>query len=135
MRRDKIERLIAFHCVVVCCVFIWLCFVYTHLHPTHKHCSSFDVLLCFSIGMQSRGTLRRRIGKKLLSHHLYFCMRDFGYSIGDDAEVFFYLFDGSPGAMRQVSERFSVFIPKDGYNEFHEKIHTNCCVFTDLGKK
>lgn len=62
-------------------------------------------------------------------------MRDFGYLIGDDAEVFFYLFDGSPGAMRQVSERFSVFIPKDGYNECHEKLHTNCCVFTDLGKR
>lgn len=84
--------------------------------------------------IQSRGTLRRRSGKKLLSHHLYFCMRDFGYLIGDDAEVFFYLYDGTPGAMRQISERFSVFIPKDGYTHFNEKIHTNCCVFTDLGK-
>lgn len=61
-------------------------------------------------------------------------MRDFGYSIGDDAEVFFYLYDGTPGAMRQISERFSVFIPKEGYTHFNEKLHTNCCVFTDLGK-
>lgn len=56
--------------------------------------------------------------------------------IGDDAEVFFYLFDGKAGGnnMRQISERFSVFIPKDGYSHFNEKLHSNCCVFTDLGK-
>lgn len=61
-------------------------------------------------------------------------MRDFGYLIGDDAEVFFYLYDGSSGTMRQISERFSVFIPKEGYTHFNEKLHSNCCVFTDLGK-
>ncbi|XP_031632350.1 dedicator of cytokinesis protein 3 isoform X2 [Contarinia nasturtii] len=83
----------------------------------------------------SRGTLRRKSGRKQLSHHLYFCMRDFGYLIGEDAEVYFYLYDGSAGnnSMRQISERFSVFIPKDGYAHFNEKIHSNCCVFTDLG--
>ncbi|XP_055305427.1 dedicator of cytokinesis protein 3 isoform X2 [Sitodiplosis mosellana] len=95
----------------------------------HVHVSSSENAKASS----SRGTLRRKSGKKLLSHHLYFCMRDFGYSIGDDAEVFFYLYDASPGAMRQISERFSVPIPKDGYAHFNEKLHSNCCVFTDLG--
>ena len=90
-------------------------------------------IFCFFL-TQSRGTLRRKVGKKLISHHLYFCMRDFGYTIGEDAEVFFYLYDGSPGVMRQISERFSVSIPKDGYTHFNEKLHSNCCVFTDLGK-
>lgn len=85
--------------------------------------------------IQSRGTLRRKGGKKLLSHHLYFCMRDFGYMIGDDAEVFFYLYNGCTGSMRQISERFSVFIHKEGYTQFNEKLHSNCCVFTDLGKR
>lgn len=84
-------------------------------------------------------------------------MRDFGYLIGDDAEVYVYLYNGSPGVMRQISERFSMFIPKEGYayavqatsailniysicnvlfryTHFNEKLHTNCCVFTDLGK-
>lgn len=62
-------------------------------------------------------------------------MRDFGYLIGDDAEVFFYLYNGTSGAMQQISERFSIFIPKEGYTHFNEKLHSNCCVFTDLGKK
>lgn len=61
-------------------------------------------------------------------------MRNFGYLIGDDAEVYFYLYDGTPGAMRQISERFSVSISKDGYTQFNDKLHSNCCVFTDLGK-
>lgn len=82
---------------------------------------------------QSRGTLRRKVGKKLLTHHLYFCMRDFGHRIGDDAEIYFYLYDGTPGRMRSLSERFLVRISKDGFSNYVEKLHSNCCVFTDLG--
>lgn len=83
---------------------------------------------------QVRGTLRRRTSKKILTHHLYFCLRDFGHRIGDDAEVFFYLYDGNSSRMRPLSERFLVKISKDGFSNYIEKLHSNCTVFTDLGK-
>ncbi|XP_068154340.1 dedicator of cytokinesis protein 3 isoform X1 [Drosophila tropicalis] len=80
----------------------------------------------------SRGTLRRKTQRKILTHHLYFCMRDFGHRIGgDDAEVYFMLYDGS--RMRPLSERFLVKISKDGLSNYIEKLHSNCTVFTDLG--
>ncbi|XP_060650171.1 dedicator of cytokinesis protein 3 [Drosophila nasuta] len=80
----------------------------------------------------SRGTLRRKTQRKILSHHLYFCMRDFGHRIGgDDAEVYFFLYDGN--RMRPLSERFLVKISKDGFSNYIEKLHSNCSVFTDLG--
>ncbi|XP_021713361.1 dedicator of cytokinesis protein 3 isoform X2 [Aedes aegypti] len=78
----------------------------------------------------NRGTLRRKAGKKILTHHLYFCMRDFGHRIGDDAEIYFYLYDGQ--RMRALSERFLVRIAKDGFSNYVETSH-NCTVFTDLG--
>uniref|UniRef100_A0A6P4FAD5 Dedicator of cytokinesis protein 3 isoform X1 n=1 Tax=Drosophila rhopaloa TaxID=1041015 RepID=A0A6P4FAD5_DRORH len=80
----------------------------------------------------SRGTLRRKTQRKILTHHLYFCMRDFGHRIGgDDAEVYFFLYDGSH--MRPLSERFLVKMSKDGFSNYIEKLHSNCTVFTDLG--
>lgn len=93
----------------------------------------FDYFVFFFLNIQSRGTLRRQTAKKLLTHHLYFCMRDFGHRIGDDAEIYFYLYDGSTGGMRAVSERFLVRISKDGFSNYVEKLNSNCCVFTDLG--
>ena len=61
-------------------------------------------------------------------------MRDFGHRIGgDDAEVYFYLYDGHPMRMRPLSERFLVNISKDGFSNYIEKLHSNCTVFTDLG--
>lgn len=60
-------------------------------------------------------------------------MRDFGHRIGDDAEIYFYLYDGSANKMRTLSERFLVRISKDGFSNYIEKLHSNCCVFTDLG--
>ncbi|XP_011184777.2 dedicator of cytokinesis protein 3 isoform X2 [Zeugodacus cucurbitae] len=82
----------------------------------------------------SRGTLRRKVQRKILTHHLYFCMRDFGHRIGgDDAEVYFYLYDANPMRMRALSERFLVKISKDGFSNYIEKLHSNCTVFTDLG--
>lgn len=60
-------------------------------------------------------------------------MRDFGHRIGDDAEIYFYLYDGSANGMRAVSERFLVRISKDGFFNYVEKLNSNCCVFTDLG--
>ncbi|KAH8346884.1 hypothetical protein KR059_001528, partial [Drosophila kikkawai] len=80
----------------------------------------------------SRGTLRRKTQRKILTHHLYFCMRGFGYRIGgDDAEVYFFLYDGTH--MRPLSERFLFKISKDGFTNYTEKLHSNCTVFTDLG--
>jgi dedicator of cytokinesis protein 3 len=73
----------------------------------------------------SRGTLRKA-KKKIFSHHLYLCMRDFGHRLGDDAEIYFYLYDGNPARMRALSERFMVRISKN--------FPKNCTVFTDLGK-
>lgn len=61
-------------------------------------------------------------------------MRDFGHRIGDDAEIYFYLYDGNAGKMRALSERFLVRISKEGFSNYIEKLHSNCCVFTDLGK-
>lgn len=88
---------------------------------------------CISSSLQSRGTLRRKTQRKILSHHLYFCMRDFGHRIGgDDAEVYFFLYDGN--RVRPLSERFLVKISKDGFSNYIEKLHSNCTVFTDLGR-
>ncbi|XP_055847546.1 dedicator of cytokinesis protein 3 isoform X2 [Episyrphus balteatus] len=82
----------------------------------------------------SRGTLRRKTTRKILTHHLYFCMRDFGHRIGgDDTEVYFYLYDGSPNKMKALSERFMVRISKDTISNYSEKLHSKCTVFTDLG--
>lgn len=79
--------------------------------------------------------MRRKVQRKILTHHLYFCMRDFGHRIGgDDAEVYFYLYDANPMRMRALSERFLVKISKDGFSNYIEKLHSNCTVFTDLGK-
>lgn len=37
--------------------------------------------------------MKRKETKKILTHHLYFCMRDFGHHIGEDTEIYFSLFD------------------------------------------
>lgn len=43
---------------------------------------------------QARGTLRKpRDVSKIQTHHLFMCMRDFGYHIGEETEVFFSLYD------------------------------------------
>jgi DOCK N-terminus len=52
-------------------------------------------------------------------------MRDFGHRLGEDAEIYFYLYDGNPSRMRVLSERFVVRISKN--------FPKNCTVFTDLG--
>lgn len=63
-------------------------------------------------------------------------MRDFGYRIGvgDDAEVYFYLYDAHPSKQRQISERFLVRITKDGCSNYVDMPHSNCTVFSDLGE-
>lgn len=60
-------------------------------------------------------------------------MRDFGHRIGDDAEIYFHLYDGHAQRARPLSERFVVRIAKDGFANYIEKLHSNCTVFADLG--
>lgn len=82
--------------------------------------------------LQNRGTMRRKASKKILTHHLYFCMRDFSHRIGDDAEILFYLYDGLHN--RALSERFLVKMPREGFSNYIETLHNNCTIFSDLGK-
>ncbi|OAD58785.1 Dedicator of cytokinesis protein 3 [Eufriesea mexicana] len=84
-----------------------------------------------SQGASARGTLRRKEHKKVLTHHLYFCMRDFGHIIGEDTEIYFSLYDAKRN--QYLSERFLVRISKEGFSSFVEMIHCNCTIFTDLG--
>ncbi|KAJ8687486.1 hypothetical protein QAD02_023280 [Eretmocerus hayati] len=58
-------------------------------------------------------------------------MRDFGHSVGEDAEIYFSLYDAKRG--KYLSERFLVRISKDGFSNYVEKMHSNCTIFTDLG--
>lgn len=58
-------------------------------------------------------------------------MRDFSHTIGDDADIYFYLYDGTK--MMPVSERFLVKIPKN-WSSFYVDLRSNCTIFTDLGE-
>ncbi|XP_051163357.1 dedicator of cytokinesis protein 3 isoform X2 [Leptopilina boulardi] len=84
-----------------------------------------------SQGSSAIGTLKRKVQKKVLTHHLYFCMRDFGHSVGEDTEIYFSLYDGRRS--QYISERFLVKISKEGFSNYVEKMHSNCTIFTDLG--
>ncbi|XP_076266616.1 dedicator of cytokinesis spg isoform X4 [Rhynchophorus ferrugineus] len=81
--------------------------------------------------VSARGTIRKKEHKKTLTHHLYFCMRDFGHHIGEDTEIYFSLYDA--GKQKYLTERFLVKISKEGFTNHIEKLHSNCTVFTDLG--
>jgi dedicator of cytokinesis protein 3 len=59
-------------------------------------------------------------------------MRDFRYRVGDDAEIYFYIYDATK--QRQISERFLVRISKDDFSTYMDLPHSNCTVFSDLGK-
>ncbi|XP_017786650.1 PREDICTED: dedicator of cytokinesis protein 3 isoform X2 [Nicrophorus vespilloides] len=93
----------------------------------HVHVSSAES----SQGASSRGTIKRKETKKILTHHLYFCMRDFGHHIGEDTEIYFSLYDAKKQSY--ISERFLVKISKEGFSNYIEKLHSNCTIFTDLG--
>jgi dedicator of cytokinesis protein 3 len=58
-------------------------------------------------------------------------MRDFGHSVGEDAEIYFSLYDAKRS--QYISERFLVRISKEGFSNYVEKMHSNCTIFTDLG--
>lgn len=80
---------------------------------------------------QSRGTIKKKEQKKTLTHHLYFCMRDFGHHLGEDTEIYFSLYDSCK--QKYLTERFLVKISKEGFSNYLDKLHSNCTVFTDLG--
>uniref|UniRef100_T1IUW7 Dedicator of cytokinesis protein 3 n=1 Tax=Strigamia maritima TaxID=126957 RepID=T1IUW7_STRMM len=84
-----------------------------------------------SIGTSSRGTVRRKELKKSLTYHLHFCMRGFEYSVGEDTEIYFSLFDAKEGIF--ISERFLIRIPKEGFSNYVEKLQNYSTLFTDLG--
>ncbi|XP_052125383.1 dedicator of cytokinesis protein 4 isoform X2 [Frankliniella occidentalis] len=93
----------------------------------HVHVQSFEN----SREASSRGTMKRKETRKVLTHHLSFCMRDFGHHIGEDTEIYFSLYDTKKS--KYISERFLVRISKDGFSNYVEKLHSNCTIFTDLG--
>ncbi|KAF2367981.1 DHR-1 domain [Trinorchestia longiramus] len=70
---------------------------------------------------------------RALTHHLFFCMRDMSYTVGEDSEVYFSLYD----AVRQrfISERFLVRLTKEGFANYIDRVTSNCTLFTDLGAR
>lgn len=80
-------------------------------------------------------TLPARGGKNAESrpatHHLYLSMRHFGCSLGEDAEVYFVLYDMQHS--RYVSEKFLVKVLKEGFSSYIGKANNSATLFTELG--
>ncbi|KAJ8929040.1 hypothetical protein NQ314_018309 [Rhamnusium bicolor] len=79
-------------------------------------------------GVSARGTIKKKEQKKTLTHHLYFCMRDFGHHVGEDTEIYFSLYDACK--QKYITERFLVKISKEGFSNYIDKLHSNCTIFT-----
>lgn len=84
-----------------------------------------------SSGASARGTMRRKEKEKVLTHHLYLCMRDYWQHMGEDTEIYISLYDAKK--CKFISERFLVRISKEGFANYVEKLSSNCTIFTDLG--
>ncbi|ETE70379.1 Dedicator of cytokinesis protein 3, partial [Ophiophagus hannah] len=82
-------------------------------------------------------TMRPRHGEACrlpVPHHFFLSLKSFTYNtIGEDADVFFFLYDVREG--KQISERFLVRLNKNGGAKNPEKIDRMCTLFTDLGSK
>ncbi|XP_034296012.1 dedicator of cytokinesis protein 3 isoform X3 [Pantherophis guttatus] len=82
-------------------------------------------------------TMRPRHGETCrlpVPHHFFLSLKSFTYNtIGEDADVFFFLYDVREG--KQISERFLVRLNKNGGAKNPEKIDRMCTLFTDLGSK
>ncbi|VEN57035.1 unnamed protein product [Callosobruchus maculatus] len=52
----------------------------------HVHVSSAEN----TQGVSARGTIKKKEQKKTLTHHLYFCMRDFGHHVGEIRRYIFH---------------------------------------------
>ncbi|XP_028302238.1 dedicator of cytokinesis protein 3-like isoform X4 [Gouania willdenowi] len=69
-----------------------------------------------------------------VQHHLLVHLKSFTYnSIGEDTEMFFYLYDLREN--RSISERFMVRLNKNGGPKNPEKLDQLCALFTDLSNK
>ncbi|XP_076362645.1 dedicator of cytokinesis protein 3-like isoform X4 [Tachypleus tridentatus] len=82
-------------------------------------------------GLLGRGTNKKKKSKFAQTHHLFMHMRDFGYSVGEDVEIYFSLYDAQQAEF--ISERYLVKLAKYGHSNFMEKMHNHCTIFTDLG--
>ncbi|KAJ7316704.1 hypothetical protein JRQ81_002866 [Phrynocephalus forsythii] len=82
-------------------------------------------------------TIRPRHGETCrlpVPHHFFLSLKSFTYNtIGEDADVFFFLYDVREG--KQISERFLVRLNKNGGPKNPEKIDRMCALFTDLSSK
>lgn len=58
---------------------------------------------------QARGTMRKKETSKVLTHHLYLCMRDYmGQHVGEDIEIYFSLYDSLKNKyIRYYTDRIS----------------------------
>ncbi|GFS76082.1 dedicator of cytokinesis protein 3 [Nephila pilipes] len=83
-------------------------------------------------GLLGRGTTKRKEIKRSPNYHLYLSMRDFSCSLGEDMEIFFFLYDAQQ--VETISERFLVRFAKYGMSHFVEKLHNASTIFTDLGE-
>uniref|UniRef100_A0A803T6X3 Dedicator of cytokinesis 3 n=1 Tax=Anolis carolinensis TaxID=28377 RepID=A0A803T6X3_ANOCA len=77
-------------------------------------------------------TIRPRHGEACrlpVPHHFFLSLKSFTYNtIGEDADVFFFLYDVREG--KQISERFLVRLNKNGGPKNPEKIDRMCALFT-----
>ncbi|XP_053152394.1 dedicator of cytokinesis protein 3 isoform X4 [Hemicordylus capensis] len=82
-------------------------------------------------------TIRPRHGEPCrlpVPHHFFLSLKSFTYNtIGEDADVFFFLYDVREG--KQISERFLVRLNKNGGPKNPDKIDRMCALFTDLSSK
>ncbi|XP_066102004.1 dedicator of cytokinesis protein 3 isoform X5 [Saccopteryx bilineata] len=82
-------------------------------------------------------TMRPRHGETCrmpVPHHFFLNLKSFTYNtIGEDADVFFSLYDMREG--KQISERFLARLNKNGGPRNPEKIERMCALFTDLSSK
>ncbi|XP_066284414.1 dedicator of cytokinesis protein 3-like isoform X2 [Branchiostoma lanceolatum] len=80
----------------------------------------------------SRGTVRKS-KKKVLSHHLYFILKNFACNVGEDTDIFFSLYDAIENKF--ISERFHVKLTKNGLPVNVERLHSLSAFFIDLGNQ
>ncbi len=81
--------------------YLWLDYVYElqYLQVCSKEYFyfKFGILFCFQqsycVTTLNNAGFKRQQAAKVLTHHLYFCMRDFGYFVGEDIEIYFSLYD------------------------------------------
>jgi len=85
-----VEVHVSLGCLPLCILFcsdIWSMVTLDNMFDT----AVFRALIYFFL--QARGTMKRKEVQKILTHHLYFCMRDFGHHVGEDTEIYFSLYD------------------------------------------